>query len=218
MAECNLLDTYPATNRDYDGRAKEKTAEVISIAKQFGEAFFDGDRLYGYGGYTYDGRWRKVVERFRDHYQLSDDATILDVGCAKGFMLHDFLEVMPNCTVEGIDVSNYAIENSMESVRPFLSIASGEKLPYADDTFDLVVSINSIHNLPLERLKTALREIERVSRGNSFITLDAWRTPKEEENLRKWVLTAETMMHVDDWKKLFDEVGYSGDYYWFIAE
>lgn len=218
MAEINLLDTHPRTTRDYNKRAIEKTPEVIALAKKFDKEFFDGDRKCGYGGYRYDGRWKSVARRMKGHYKLSDNAAILDIGCAKGFMLHDFKELMPGCSVAGIDVSGYAIENAMELVRPFLKVASAEKLPYPDKSFDLVVSINSIHNLPVERLKTALREIQRVCRGNSYITIDAWRNEKERENLFKWVLTAETMMHVDDWKKLFKEVGYAGDYYWFIAD
>ena len=216
--EVNLLDSYKKTNRDYDKRAAEKTAEDVRMAKQFGEAFFDGPRSQGYGGYKYDGRWKSVVARMKEHFNLADDAAILDVGAAKGFMLHDFKEMMPNATIAGCDVSTYAIDHSLESVKPCLKVASGEELPYADNSFDLVVSINSIHNLPPERLKRALQEIERVSRKHSYITIDAWRNEQEKENLYKWVLTAETMMHVDDWVNLFAEVGYTGDYFWFIAD
>ncbi|MFC1508559.1 class I SAM-dependent methyltransferase [Candidatus Omnitrophota bacterium] len=216
--EINLLEAHPKTTRDYNKRAKEKTPEVVSIAKQFGRDFFDGDRLCGYGGYRYDGRWKSVVKRMRDLYKLPDNAAILDIGCGKGFMLHDFKELMPEATIAGIDLSDYAISNAMDSVKDYLKIASAEKLPYPDKSFDLVVSVNSIHNLPLEQLKTALREIQRVCRGDSYITIDAWRNEKERENLFKWVLTAETMMHVDDWKKLFLETGYTGDYWWFIAD
>lgn len=218
MMEINLLNTYPKTVRDYDKRMREKTPEVIRIAKQFGKDYFDGDRKYGYGGYKYDGRWKSVAQRMKDYYKLSDNAAILDIGCAKGFMLHDFKELMPKCTVAGIDVSTYAIDNAMSLVKPFLKVASAESLPYPDKSFDLVVSINSIHNLPVDRLKTALREIERICRGNSYITIDAWRNEIERENLHKWILTAESMMHVDDWKKLFSEVGYTGDYWWFLAD
>jgi len=216
--EINLLDTHPGTKRDYDKRALDKTPEIIRIAKQFGEDFFDGDRKYGYGGYQYDGRWKAVAERMKEHYKLSDNTAILDVGCAKGFLLHDFKELMPECTVAGIDVSEYAIEHAMPSVKHFLKIASAESLPYPDKSFDLVISINSIHNLPIDRLKIALKEIQRVSRGNIYVTIDAWHNEEERKNLYKWVLTAETMMHVDDWKKLFDEIGYTGDYWWFIAD
>jgi ubiquinone/menaquinone biosynthesis C-methylase UbiE len=218
MAEINLLFTTPKTVRDYDKRAREKTPGIIKIAKEFGQEFFDGDRKCGYGGYKYDGRWQAVAKTMRDYYKLPEDAAILDIGCAKGFLLHDFNELMPKCTVAGVDVSIYAIENAMESVKPFLKVASAECLPYPDKIFDLVISINSIHNLPLERLKTALREVTRVSKGHSYITIDAWRNELERENLFKWVLTAETVMHVDDWKKLFAEVGFTGDYWWFIAD
>lgn len=216
--EINLLDQYKKTIRDYDKRATEKTPEIVALAKKFSKDFFDGDRKCGYGGYKYDGRWKPIVKKIKEHYRLTDDTAILDIGCAKGFMMHDFKELMPNCTVAGIDVSEYAIENAMPSIKQFCKIASAEKLPYPDKSFDLVISINSIHNLPFERLKTALREVERVSRGHSFITIDAWRNDQEREQLYKWVLTAETMMHVDDWKKLFAEAGYTGDYYWFIAD
>ncbi len=216
--EINLLNVYPKTKRDYDKRAAEKTPEDVKIAKQFGKEFFDGDRKRGYGGYKYDGRWIDVVKRFQEHYQLAANAAILDVGCAKGFMLHDFKQVMSECTIAGVDVSEYAIANAMEDVKPFLKIASGEKLPYPDKSFDLVISINSIHNLPPDRIVLALKEIERVSRKHSYITIDAWHDDVEKENLYKWVLTAETMMHVDDWKKLFAEVNYTGDFYWFIAD
>ncbi len=218
MSEVNLLDTHPKTNRDYDKREKEKTPEIVHMAKKFDKDFFDGDRKCGYGGYKYDGRWKTVAQRMRDYYGLSENAAILDVGCAKGFMLHDFKELMSGCTVAGVDVSSYAVENAMQSVKPYLKIASAEELPFPDKSFDLVVSINSIHNLPLERLKKSLSEIERVCRGGSYITVDAWRNEQERENLFKWVLTAETMMHVNDWEKLFEEVGYTGDYWWFIAD
>lgn len=218
MPEINLLSEQKKTVRDYDKRAREKTPEIVAIAKRFDKEFFDGPRDRGYGGYRYDGRWKDVARRMRDHYKLPETAAILDVGCAKGFLLHDFKELMPNCTVAGVDVSEYAIENAMPSVKSFLRVASGERLPYPDKSFDLVISINSIHNLPPERLKNALREIERVSRKHSYITVDAWRNEQERVQLCKWVLTAESMFHVEDWRKIFAEVGYTGDYYWFIAD
>jgi hypothetical protein len=86
--EINLLETHPRTVRDYDKRAAEKTPEIVRLAKQFGRDFFDGDRRCGYGGFRYDGRWKSVVRRMRQFYGLKEDAAILDVGCAKGFMLH----------------------------------------------------------------------------------------------------------------------------------
>lgn len=219
MTEINLLDQYPRSKRPIDERAKLITEEHRAIARQFDKEFFDGDRLYGYGGYNYHPRfWQETVKRFRDYYNLADDASVLDVGCGKGFMLYDFKQLMPDLTIAGIDISEYAIANAKEEVKPYLKVGDAKKLPYPDNSFDLVISINTVHNLPLEECKQSLREIERVSRRNSFIIVDAWRNDEEKQRMLSWNLTALTYMHVTDWIELFDEVGYTGDYYWFIAE
>jgi len=216
MPEINLLDRLPQTRRDPKARAAAKTPEDRAIAKRFDKDFFDGERRHGYGGYRYDGRWLPVAKRIAEHYGLRPDARILDVGAAKGFLMHDFLQVLPGATVRGIDVSSYARDNAHGGMREFIDLGSAESLPYPDKSFDLVISINSIHNLPLERCKQALREMERVSRAHKFVTIDAWYTEEEHERLLDWILTAETYMSVKDWVSLFAEVGYTGDYYWFI--
>ena len=219
MAEINLMDRYPRSKRPIDERAAQVTDEDRQIARRFEREYFDGSRLQGYGGYHYHERfWQETVKHFRDYYQLQDYARILDVGCAKVFMLHDVKQLMPDLTVAGVDISPYAKEHAIETVKPFIKVGNAKKLPFDDDSFDLVISINTIHNLPLKECKQSLREIQRVSRAHSFVTMDAWRTEEEEERMLKWNLTALTYMHTDDWKKLFEEVGYIGDYYWFIAE
>jgi SAM-dependent methyltransferase len=219
MAEVNLMDRYPRSKRPIEERGQLVTDEDRAISRQFGFDYFDGDRRHGYGGYAYHPRfWQDTVKRFRDHYQLAPDARLLDVGCAKGFMLHDFAELMPGLRVAGVDISEYALANAMPDVKPRLARANAKDLPFADGSFDLVVSINTAHNLPLEECKQALREVQRVSRGRAFVVLDAWRDEAERQRLFKWVVTCRTAMHVDDWKALFAEVGYTGDYYWFIAE
>lgn len=219
MSEINLMDRYPRSQRPIEARGELITEEHRRIARQFGKDFFDGDRLYGYGGYSYHPRfWQATVERFRDYYRLTEDSRVLDVGCAKGFMLHDFKQLMPNLTVAGIDISEYAIQHAVETVKPFLRVGNARELPYPDRSFDLVISINTVHNLPLAECKQALRELQRVSRAHVFAMVDAWRTAEERGRMMKWNLTALTYMSVTDWEKLFAEVGYTGDYYWFIAE
>jgi nucleoside-diphosphate-sugar epimerase/SAM-dependent methyltransferase len=217
MGEMNLMEKYPQTKRDVDKKAEEKTEEDKLIAKKFGKEFFDGDRKQGYGGYNYHPRFFSgVVEDMIKHYGLTEKSKILDVGCAKGFMLYDFRRLCPGITVKGIDVSEYAIENSKSEVKEFLEVGDAKDLSkFRDDEFDLVICITTVHNLPLEECKQALKEIQRVGK-NAFVTVDAWRTDEEKERMDCWNLTAETLMCVDDWKKLFEEVGYTGEYYWFI--
>ena len=215
--EIDLLVNYPKTRRNVEERGAEKTDEDRRIARQFGKEFFDGDRRHGYGGFNYFPRfWQPTVPTFQQHFGLTRDSSVLDVGCAKGFMLHDFVQLIPGITVSGIDVSDYAIANAIEDMRPHVKVADATRLPFADKSFDVVISINTVHNLELKECGKALSEIERVSRRGAFITVDAYRTDEEHVRMLAWNLTAKTIMHVDEWKAFFKEVGYTGDYYWFI--
>jgi len=215
--EIDLLIHYPRTKRDIEKRGQTKTEEDRAIARQFGKDFFDGDRKHGYGGFAYHPRfWQPVVPTFQEYYQLNAESSVLDVGCAKGFMLYDFMQKIPGIKVAGVDVSSYAIEHALEPVKPSLQVADARSLPFPDRSFDLVISINTVHNLEGEDLKQALREIVRVSKKHSFLTVDAYRTEEEKKAMFAWNLTAKTILSVDAWKELFAEVGYTGDYFWFM--
>ena len=215
--EIDLLVNYPKTKRNVEERGAEKTEADRAIARRFGKEFFDGDRRHGYGGFNYAPRfWQPVVPTFQDYFHLKAGDSILDVGCAKGFMLFDFVSLIPGLKVRGVDVSEYAIENAKPEVRPHLSVANATELPFPDKSFDVVISINTIHNLEKNDLAKALREIQRVQRRGAFITVDAYRTPQEKERMYHWNLTAKTIMSVDEWVHFFKEVGYTGDYFWFI--
>lgn len=217
--EINLLELYPQSKRPIDERGKLITEEHRAIARKFDVEYFDGDRLTGYGGYSYHPRfWTDTVRRIRDYYELPSTASILDVGCAKGFMMYDFSLLMPKADIWGIDISQYAFEHARPEMKPFIKTASANNIPFRDNSFDLVICINTIHNLPLIDCKQALREIQRVSRKRAFVMNDAWHNETEKRSMLNWNLTALTYMHVDDWRQLFREVGYTGDYYWFVAE
>jgi len=157
-----------------------------------------------------------VIPDFKTAYGLVPGDAILDVGCGKGFMLYDLMRLAPGVKVVGIDSSEYAIQNAKPEVSEFIQLANAVDLPFESDSFDLVVSINTVHNLDIEDCAQAVREIERVSRRSSFIVVDAYRDDDEKRRLEDWVLTGRTLMHVDDWKRFFADVGYTGDYYWFI--
>ena len=215
--EIDLLKNYPKTKRDVRGRGAEKTEADRAIARRFDKEFFDGDRKHGYGGFNYFPRfWQPVIPTFKEHFNLTSKSSVLDVGCAKGFMMHDLAELIPGIKVRGVDISEYAIENAIEDMKPFVQVANAIDLPFEDNSFDVVISINTVHNLERDECAAALQEIERVSRGKSFITVDAYRNDEEKELMGFWNLTAKTMMHVDEWQAFFKEIGYTGDFYWFI--
>jgi SAM-dependent methyltransferase len=217
MREVDLLDRYPRAKRNIAARAAAVPSQR-EIAKRFGREYFDGDRGQGYGGYRYDGRWVPIAERMRDFYGLAPGDLILDVGCAKGFLLHDFRAAIPGVRVAGLDLSAYAVERAMDDVRPFVLVGSADALPFADKSFDLVVSINTVHNLEQDRCVLAISEMERVSRRFKYLQVDSYRSEQERENFERWQLTAVTYFDPAGWRRVFERAGYTGDYYWTITE
>jgi len=215
--EIDLLINYPKAKRNVEARGQEKTEEDRAIARKFGKEFFDGDRSHGYGGFSYNSRfWSPVVPTLKEYFLLTPQSSLLDVGCAKGFMLYDIADAIPGINLKGIDVSEYAISNAIEDMQKNIQVADAIELPFEDKSFDVVISINTVHNLEKDDLATALQEIERVSKGKSFITVDAYNSEEEKERMYAWNLTAKTIMSVDEWIIFFEEVGYTGDYFWFI--
>lgn len=215
--EVDLLVNYPRTKRNVEDRGNTKTEEDRAIARQFGKEFFDGSRSTGYGGFNYMPRfWQPVIPTFQKHFGLTAQSSVLDVGCAKGFMMHDMAELIPGITVKGVDVSSYAIENAIDDMKPHVQVANATSLPFPDKSFDVVIAINTVHNLDRAECGKALQEMMRVSRGGAYMTVDAYHDDEEKKRMYAWNLTAKTIMHVDEWKAFFKEVGYDGDYYWFI--
>jgi len=214
--EIDLLKNYPKTKRNVKERGAKKTEKDRLIARKFGKEFFDGERKHGYGGFNYNAKfWQPVIPSFKKHFDLNENSSLLDVGCAKGFMLYDLASLIPNIKLNGVDISEYAINNSIEYIRPHLKLANAKELPFEDNSFDVVISINTVHNLDKNECAQALKEIERVSHNKSFITVDAYKNEEEKEAMLSWNLTGKTIMHVDEWKIFFNDIGYTGDYYWF---
>ena len=213
----DLLEKYPKTIRNTNDRSMTKTDHHRKIARKFDKEFFDGERKFGYGGFSYNSRyWSEVVKDFSNYYNLNDNSRILDVGCAKGFMLYDFYKLNSSLDLHGIDISKYAIDNSVPEIKDKLQVANATKLPYEDNFFDLVIAINTIHNLDKDECGTALKEISRVSKKNAFLTVDAFNNEEEKKRMYAWNLTAKTIMSVENWKKFFSDKKYNGDYFWFI--
>jgi len=209
---------HRSTRREYLPRMQDEKVHCMQIAKQYGQDYWDGDRRYGYGGYRYDGRWKQVAEALIDTYALQADASILDVGCGKAYLLYELKQLLPQARVVGFDISEYGIADAKPEIREQLFVHRAEEpYPFANGEFDLVISLNALHNLPLPQLHGALQEIERVGR-QKYLTVESYRNEQELFNLQCWALTCEAFFDTESWGWLFEHCGYSGDYEFIFFE
>ncbi len=203
---------HKATSRDYVSRMVDEKVHCMLKAKEYEFDYWDGDRRYGYGGYQYDGRWKAVAEEIIATYGLSQDSSILDVGCGKAHLLYEIKQLLPGATTIGFDSSKHGVADAPEGIRGDLfSYRAQDAYPWGDDEFDLVMSLGCLHNLRIFELQTALREIERVGK-QKYVMLESYRNEQELFNLQCWALTAESFFDTAEWIWTYDHFGYTGDY------
>ena len=210
-----IAPLHKATRRDYLGRVTDPEfpkAKAATLAKQWGKDYWDGDRRTGYGGMNYDGRWRQVADAMVKHYGLKAGHKVLDVGCGKGFLLYDLTQALPGLEVRGVEISDYARIHAKAEIKERIHLGHARKLPYADGEFDLVISINTLHNLECFDLDSALREIQRVGKKNRYVCVESWRNEQEKANLMYWQLTCESFLTPKGWEWWFQHTGYTGDH------
>lgn len=206
----NALHTK--TSREYLPRMNDDKVACMLKAKAYGYDYWDGERRFGYGGYTYDGRWAVVAQKLIETYNLKEDASILDIGCGKGFLMYELKKLLPKCRIVGFDSSSYALLHAKEEIKEHIyQYDAARTLGYSQNEFDLCYSINVLHNLPLYDLKHALQEMSRVGK-NCFFTTESYRNEQELFNLQCWALTCESFFSPKEWEWIFQEFGYKGDY------
>lgn len=211
-----LSSVHKSTQRDYLARVNDAEfpkAKAAELAKKWDFDYWDGDRRICYGGYRYmPGRWAPVAKAMIEHYGIKAGDRILDVGCGKGFLLYEISLLVPGVEIHGIDISDYAIENAKEEIKDRLQVGNATALPFPDNYFDFVYSITTLHNLHNYDLDKALREMQRVGKGNKYLCVESYRNEAEKANLLYWQVTCEAFCTPEEWDWWFKQTGYNGDY------
>ena len=208
-----VTQLHQSTSRNYIDRMMDDKVHCMKKAKEYEADYWDGDRRFGYGGYKYlAGRWKPVAQALIKNYNLTNESSVLDIGCGKGYLLYEMKLLLPNLRISGFDISNHGIATAKQEVREQLFIhRAQDPFPFQKDEFDLAISLGCLHNLRIFELEIALKEMERVA-SSSYLMLESYRDEQEQFNLQCWALTCESFFDTKEWMWLFEHFGYKGDY------
>ena len=96
----------------------------------------------------------------------------------KGFLLYEIKKLIPKIKIYGFDISPYAIRNSKKEIKKSLFVLRAQnKYPFKKNYFDLLLSINTLHNLELFDLKKSIKEINRVSK-RQYLVVESYRNER----------------------------------------
>jgi len=214
-----ITPIHKSAKRDYLGRMLNEKIKCIKLAKKYDFDYWDGSRRTGYGGYKYiKDYWKGMAEQLIKDYKLKAGSKVLDVGCGKAFLLHEMKLVEPKLNIMGFDISDYALKHNNELTKPYVyNQKAQEKFKYKNKEIDLVISINTLHNLKFFDLKKSVLEINRVGK-QAYIVVESYRDENELFNLQCWALTCESFFSAIEWKWIYDECNYTGDYEFIFFE
>src|SRR3989338_5613018 len=105
-----IAHLHQSTSRNYIERMVNNKVPCMLKAKEYEFDYWDGDRKFGYGGYTYiPERWKFVAQALINTYNLKAGSRVLDVGCGKGFLLYEMQQIEPGLELIGFDVSKHGL-------------------------------------------------------------------------------------------------------------
>lgn len=172
------------------------------------------EKYYKDRAYTFGNRYPIIYTVASLLCKAFKPRKVLDVGCARGYMVYAFKEL--GVEAFGVDISRFAIEHAHYTIRPNLSVVDVDShpLPFSNSTFDLIVSTECMEHLNYPR--NVISEMGRVLMPNGRVFIS---TPK----ITKWRklygrIFGGSILHPseldkEEWIRLFEKQGlkYMGD-------
>jgi hypothetical protein len=213
MNEYNLLEEYPKLENPRVVNENDRNIHHRIIASKRDKDFFDGHRSYGYGGFNYDGRWKKIITNIIKRYKLTNSSKILQINSEKGFFLKDFSILLPGAEIYGCETSEYAYQNTLEEVKEkVIKVDNYLNINFPDSYFDFIICIGSVYTYNISDVIKVLKEIVRLSKGKSFINLASYTSKESYWLMKKWSLLGTTILEKKEWEEVLNYVSYEGDY------
>jgi SAM-dependent methyltransferase len=208
----NFFDNIGRTNAERSKILAENDISFTDNYMNFGYDYFDNQNIHiGYGGYEYDGRYETPVQKIIENYNLKENSKVLELGCAKGFLLYEFYK--KNMIVTGIDISSYAKNNCILEIKDrIINADASDGIPFENKHFDLIISKDFLPHVNQDKLVFLLKECQRVSHSN-FHHIQCGHNDKQIQDLVKWDKTHKSTFSEEKWMKIFVKAKYTGNYF-----
>lgn len=177
---------------------------AVLKAEEYDISYFDGklSSHHHNAGYSYYQRFNVTREvngveyhdtfqiahrELFDSYPIIHNSKLLDVGCAKGFLVEDFRSW--GVEAYGIDVSEYAISCAIEDIKPYLVVGDARTYltNYSDLEFDVLISQRFMECFEDEEIPNLVNHFNRISKTQIHV-IDEWPvdTYYNQKKLNAW--------------------------------
>ncbi len=118
------------------------------------------------------------ITRFlREQSALPSTMRLLDVACGTGPTLEQVSIAHPALRLWGVDLSPAYVREARRRLADArsevtLAVENGEKLPFADASFDIATSVYLFHELPRNARRNVIRELARVVRPGGLVVIE----------------------------------------------
>jgi len=161
-------------------------------------------KISGYENYRWlESPTLKMCESLINFAGLSKSDKIVDFGCAKGFLVKAMFLLGYDCV--GIDISEYAIENSDPLIKDRLSLLNED---FYNEKHDCIICKDVLEHLDYEDLKDVLKKFSNITKKLVVIIplgFNGKYIIEEYENDITHVIREDK----DWWMKIFSESGFS---------
>ena len=176
----------------------------------FGYDYFDNPKSgRGYRGYVYTGRYYETAKKIIDHYKLKPNSKILEIGCAKGYLLYEFFKLKMD--VVGYDISRYAVDNCIEELKEMIFLGRVNDINENDNIYDLAIAKEVLSHMAIDDILFTINKLQNISK-NIYLVLQTVSEKKKANDMQSWDCTYKTMMIKKDWEKVLSSCGFHGDY------
>ena len=105
----------------------------------------------------------KKIKLIKKYLKVNTNDKLLDVGCGTGLTTEPW-----ECIRYGVDPAPKLLERARQKDKIRYTLAPAEKIPFKDNSFDIVISITAIQNF--QNIEKGLKEIKRIGKDKFVLS------------------------------------------------